>query len=233
MTFFRNRSLLFWALVVVDIIFIALMWFRGNDVSTNTGFLVLGALLSILPFYLIEREKHSLRVKALARVLYVELADFAARCCYDAEQPWCGLWAPQVSVQANNAIWLRKFAPHRQVIFPAVAGELAILGGNAPQRLIQFHNGVNALRREIEDNADAATQLGAIEISPGQIKVVAARARLTLEPALKALQALSPMVPDAKEIEADAIATIDATRVAAAPAGTLRDRITRLIEMPH
>jgi hypothetical protein len=235
MTFVRNRSFLFWLVAVffVDIIFIAVVWYRGDTVSTNTGFLVLGALLSMLPFYLIEREKRSLRVKELARVLHVELADLVARCCYDSEAPWCPLWDPNATVQPNNVIWLRKFAPHRPVIFPAVAGELAILKGNAPQRLIQFHNGINALRREIENNANAATQLGIVQISSGQIKAVASRMRLTLEPALNALKALSSMVSDAREIEADAIASIDATRATAAPAGTLQDRIIQLLAMPH
>jgi hypothetical protein len=237
MTFVRNKSSLFWLVVVffVDIIFIAFVWYRGDNVSTNTGFLVLGALLSMLPFYLIEREKRSLRVKELARVLHVELADLVARCCYDSESPWCHFWAPNANVPPNNVLWLRKFAPHRPLIFPAVAGELALLKGNAPQRLIQFHNGINALRREIEDCANATTQLGAAQINSGQIKAVASRMRLTLEPALNALKALSSkaMVSDAREIEADAIASIDATRAAAAPAGTLQDRIIQLLAMPH
>jgi hypothetical protein len=235
MIFARNKSYLFWlvAVLFVDIIFIAFVWYRGDNVSTNTGFLVLGALLSMLPFYLIEREKRSLRVKELARVLHVELADLVARCCYDSEAPWCRLWEPNANIQPSNVLWLRKFAPHTPLIFPAVAGEIAILKGNAPQRLIQFHNGINALRREIEDCANATTQLGAAQISSGQIKVIASRMRLTLEPALNALKTLSSMVSDAREIEADAIASIDATRAAAAPAGTLQDRIIQLLAMPH
>jgi hypothetical protein len=164
------------------------------------------------------------RAKDVARALHTELADLVARCCFDTEDPWRQCWSPDAPERAYqfDVTRLRSFAPVEPVIFPAVAAELATLGEYVPLRLVQFYTSLSALRRDIGNIADGANQ----NVPKHQVQQVALRFRLTLEPGLKALQAL---VSDANDIEASAIAPYDATRSSEPPAGTLRDRINRLL----
>jgi hypothetical protein len=217
---------------LLDVIFIVVVWWLEKLFFVEAGFLLLGALLAIFTSFAIDIYEQEMRAKNLARVLHTELADLAARCCFDSEAPLHLFWGPNPSPRTFNVIDLKKFAPHKPAIFPAVAGELAILNGDAPQRLIQFHNSLTAMRRDIEDIADASTALQNIEVSAGQVSMIALRLRLTLQPALNALKELGAMVEDADEIEQDAIKTIDATRKEPAPSGTLRARIELMLKTP-
>jgi hypothetical protein len=227
-----SNKLLLAIILIANIIFIVVVWILDKNFLVNTGFLVLGALLAIITSFMNELHQRTLRAQDLARVLHTELADLVARCCFDSEAPWRQYWGPNPPGQAFNVIRLRKFAPGKPVIFSATVGELALLAGNASLLLMQFHYRLNALRREIDNIADDSTEATRVEpISLGALRQVGSRIRQTLEPGLKALEALAHMVPDANQIEAFAIAQYDATRDGAPPAGTLRDRINVLLEL--
>jgi hypothetical protein len=128
-----------------------------------------------------------------------------------------------------NKTELRCFAPAQPTIFTNASIDLAFLGADAPLRLVQFHNGLSALRRDIHDIADGMTNYSAT--SP-QIRQVAKRFFLTLRPGLDALLALAPIVPRADQVERAAIDLYDAGRPdRPPPEGTLRDRINRLLQI--
>jgi hypothetical protein len=86
-----------------------------------------------------------------------------------------------------------------------------------------------AMSKILQGDVANATQ----QISEGDIRQVALRMRQTLQPGINALVTLAPLVPDASKIEDSAIGFYDATRKEARPPGTLRDRINRLLAMPH
>lgn len=229
--FFRDSPVTA-AIFLIAIIFIVVAWLTESSFLINTAFLLLGGLLPIFATLWIDYNAQKARGTHLARVLHAELADLVARCCYDFEAPWCKVWGPGPLVERFDAVRLRKFAPHRPVTFPTVAGDLAILGENAPLRLIQFQNGLNALRRDIENFAADVTD-ARLPISEEAIRQIALRMRLTLQPGINALEALAPLVPNASQVEATAIQSYDVTRKEPPPQGTLVDRIKRLLAMPQ
>lgn len=235
MKFSSNKPLLALSVAAsANIAFIIFVWKSGSDFLTNTGFLVLGALIAIITSFVIEIYNRSLRAKDLARVLHAELADLVARCCFDSEAPWQQYWSPNPPAHPVNVIDLRKFAPNDSLIFSVAAVELALLPGNVPLLLIQFQYRVNALRREIKNIADDSSEDNRVDpIAKRSLKLVGLRFRQTLEPGLNALEELAKMVPDPKQIEAFAIKQYDATRQGAPPAGTLRDRVGILLKVPY
>ena len=128
-----------------------------------------------------------------------------------------------------NTVKLRKFTPVVPVIYLATAGQLALLRGTAPQDLIEFQYRLSALRREIENianDADSSTMTASIEL--GALKLVGTRRRQTLEPGLKALQSLAPMVADWEQIESRAMTGYYETRKED-NSRTLKERINTLI----
>jgi hypothetical protein len=165
----------------------------------------------------------------LARTLHAELADLVARCCFDSEEPWHRYWSENAPVPSLNRNELRRFAPAQPTIFINTSSDLASLGAHAPLRLVQFHNSLSALRRDIHDIAEGMTNHSATQL---QIRQVAERFFLTLRPGLDALLTLAPMVPKADEVERAAIEPYDTSRLdRSPPEGTLRDRINRLLQM--
>jgi hypothetical protein len=203
---------------VLIIGFIVVVWSSESGFLVNVGFLVLGVLLAVAISFLNDVYQRTLRSRDLARLLHTELSDLVARCCFDSEASWSRYWASNLADREFNVISLRKFAPGEPVIFRATAGELAILHGDAPLRLVQFHYRLNALSREIENIANDSTEANRVEpISKGALRLVGLRMRQTLKPGLDALQALAQSVPDADQIEASAIDQYDATRKDAPP----------------
>jgi hypothetical protein len=167
----------------------------------------------------------------LARTLHAELADLVARCCFDSELPWQSHWSKNAPPLQLNRTELRCFAPAQPTIFTNASSDLALLGADAPLaplRLVQFHNGLSALRRDIHDIAEGMTNHPATQ---PHIRQVAGRFFLTLRPGLDALLALAPMVPKADEVERAAIELYDAGRPdRQPPEGTLQRRINRLLQ---
>jgi hypothetical protein len=216
--------------LIVNIIFIVITWLSGKDFLVNTGFLVLGALVAVITTFMIELHQRTLRAADLARIVHTELADLVGRCCFDTEAPWLPYLGANPPPNGFNVIRLRKFMPADAPIFSATASELALLGGEAPLLLVQFHYRLNAVRREISNTVDDSTEATRVEpVAVGALKLVALRLLQTLEPGLRALNAIGAMVPNAAQIEASAIAQYDASRKSSQPAGTLRDRISALL----
>ena len=167
----------------------------------------------------------------LACTLHAELADLVARCCFDSEGPWHRYWTENGSAPSDkyNKTELRSFTPAQPTIFTNTSSDLALLGADAPLRLVQFHNSLSALRRDIEYIADGMTEHPA---TPPQARQVAERFYHALQPGLRALLALAPKVPKAEEVEQAAIDLYDANRLdGPPPSGSLRDRINRLLQM--
>jgi len=178
-----------------------------------------------------QAEQAKEQAENLACTLHAELADLVARCCFDSEGRWHHYWTDNVPApsQNYNKTELRRFAPAQPTIFTNASGNLATLGADAPLRLVQFHNSLSALRRDIDYIADGMTQHSATQLQAQQI---AERFYLALQPGLNALLALAPMVPKAEEVERSAIEPYDANRLdGPPPEGTLRDRINRLLQM--
>ncbi len=170
-------------------------------------------------------------IDALACTLHAELADLVARCCFDSEQLWHSHWFENAPPLRLNKTELRCFAPAQPTTFANASSDLALLGADAPLRLVQFHNGLSALRRDIHDIAEGMTNHSA---TSSHIRQVAERFFLTLRPGLDALLALAPIVPKADEVERAAIELYDAGRPdRPPPEGTLRDRINRLLQMKN
>lgn len=217
-------------LFLADVVFIAVSWVSGKDFLINTGFLLLGAILAVGTSFVIEFKQRNERAHDVAQIIYVELADLVARCCFDSEAPWSKYWRGDIPARKFNVISLRKFAPIEPKIYPAIAPQLALLKRDAALAVIQFHYRLTALRREIQNITDDANDPNTRmeEISSGSLRLVGTRFRQTLAPGLSALVALSPMVPEALRIESEAIAHYDAARKDAIPPGTLRERITTL-----
>jgi hypothetical protein len=178
-----------------------------------------------------EVRERELRTTDLARILYAELAYLVARCCFDSEKPWKAYWQGGARPGEMDVVRLRKFTPVVPVVYLASAGQLALLRGNAPQALIEFQYRLSALRREIENianDADSSTK----PIAVGAVKLVGLRFRQTLEPALKAMESLAPMVHDSEEIEAIARALYYESRKDEDPNKTLKQRINELTLSP-
>lgn len=215
----------------VNIVFIGLMFWEGNDFWTNVGFLVLGMLLSVATTVLSEARERVRQTADLARILYAELAHLVARCCFDSEGPWKKYWPEGASPGLMNTIKLKKFTPVVPTIYVATAGQLALLPGSASQALIEFQYRLSALRREIENianDADSSTRME--DISIGALRLVGLRMCQTLGPGLKALEALQPLVGDWHEIEARARAGYYETRTSDNdPRKTLKKRIEILL----
>jgi hypothetical protein len=112
-------------------------------------------------------------------------------------------------------------------LYLATAGQLALLRG-AAQPLLEFHYRLSAFRREIENIAnDADSSNKSIEVR--DVQLVGRRLRETLEPGLKALEGLAPMVHDSEEIEALARALYYESRRGEDPNKTLKQRVIELI----
>lgn len=218
------------AMLIALIFSIVMMW--KSDFLTNVGFLVLGALIAVFTTLLSDAVKRPAQARDLARALYEELADRAARCCIDCEAPWHDY------LQMNNchpgnmdSFRLRKFTPSAPIIYQSTAVQLAILEDDAPQALIKFYHFLTAWERDIK-NIAAESQNNQGGVAPDAVQFLARRLHQTLAPGLRALQALSPLVDQYAKIEAGALAGYDDMRTGPRPNGTLRDRMAALITTP-
>jgi hypothetical protein len=185
---------------------------NGNENLAKAGFLVMGGFLTIAAAMIIELRKRHVQVKDLARVLYAELTHLVARCVFDSESPWKGYWPKDAAPRLKTAANLRKFAPAVPTIYNATAGQLALLPGKAPQTLIEFHYRLSALRREIDNTVAGANPSDSANVPIGPLRQVGLRFRQTLEPSLKALEALAPLVADSAEMEEHARVSYYETR---------------------
>lgn len=229
------RALSVWwivGLIAVGTFSAGLMIGFGNDNLAKAGFLGIGGILAIGTATLMEIWKRHTLVRDLARILYAELTHLVARCVFDSESPWKAYWPEDASSASRTAGGLRKFAPAVPTIYTATAGQLALLPGKAPQTLIEFYYRLSALRREIE-NTVAGASPSSVQVPSGQLRQVGLRFRQTLEPSLKALEALAPIVADSAKMEEHARASYYETRPGSDLTKTLKERIEALLTEPY
>jgi len=232
-SFRRHRSQTILAcLILLDLAFI--WWLFLHDATgwrTNVAFLILGALASVFTTLLSEAGRRETLKRDLAVALYVELADRAARCCIDMERRWKQYFDTRNCQSANvNVVTLRKFTPEDPLVFPSVAGQIALLGTDAARAMVRFYYRLTAWRRDIDAVASSGL-LSSGYVHPEFLRSLAGRLRETVIPALDALKILSSIVEEHESIEASAIAAYDFGRPEATiPPGTLRERLENLVK---
>lgn len=195
-----------------------------SDFLTNVGFLVLGTLIAIFTTILSERIRRPAQGRDLAQTLYEELADRVARCCFDYEAPWQSYLSIGVP-GSMSSFRLRKFSPEPPIVFPAVASQLAILEGGAPQALIRFYYCLAAWKRDVDNLASEIHVNGGALTSDG-CQFLAKRLKQTLRPGLNALEILGRRVEGWERIDAAAIAGYDEYGDHASAGRTLRERLS-------
>lgn len=197
----EGMTLFIWAYGIALVAGAAFVIHRPDFVG-NVGFLILGAAASIYPGFLIEHLRRRRDTKTLARAIHCELANRVARCCFDFESPWKALLTQQTDMPAFR---LRKFTPEPPIIYPAAAAQIAMLEG-AASAIIEFYIFLAAWRRDIENTVK---EMEGSRANQSQLSPLAKRLRQTLRPGLDALQALRGQVPNAEQVERDAIAGLD------------------------
>jgi hypothetical protein len=142
-------------------------------------------------------------------------------------------WVKYLDLAACDALKmsrfrLRKFTPSEPVVYVACASQLAVLGAGPAQALSRFYYHQATLRRDIDSTLEVGTSATA-QIAESEINFLANRFRQTLQPGLRALEALAPIVENPLELEATAIAMYDEQRVTATSSEPLRERIRKLL----
>ena len=146
-----------------------------------------------------------------------------ARCCFDYEAPWQSYLS--IGVPGSSSFRLRKFSPEPPIVFPAVASQLAILEGGAPQALIRFYYCLAAWKRDVDNLASEIHVNGGALTSDG-CQFLAKRLKQTLRPGLNALEILGRRVEGWERIDAAAIAGYDEYGDHASTGRTLRERLS-------
>ena len=172
----------------------------------NFGFLGVGVLIGIFSAFLIEEYKRVRDKENLTVALFQEVVNRVAGCCYDFETPWKDFY---LKPRDTEVLRVAKFAPEAPVIYPAVASQIAALDRNAVRAIIHFYTFLAAWRREIQDVVARYSAAAALRVPQIDVARLASRIRMTLEPGYEALALLGPQVPDAEQIELEAIAVLD------------------------
>jgi hypothetical protein len=194
----------------------------SNVFLGNVAFLVLGVLLVYVIGLEQEDDRRKQTAKDLSASLYVELAYRFARCCYDCEHPWGGRWDKPEQMQPHEVL---KFAPVPPVIYPAAADQIALLGSDAMQALVQFYYRLESYRRELENFAAVDSPF----VPERDIKLLAIRLHQTLVPGRTAVEALGTGI-DWQSVEHSAMTFYETGgKQENHPKGTLRDRANELI----
>ena len=201
-----------------------------EDWKANTGFLVFGALLAVLATLMLASLKRPADVADLSRAIHTELADRVARCCFDYEAPW-GKYDQHEDNRPMDPNRLRRFASFPPIIYPATAGQIAILDDDALQSLMKFYYRLAAWQRDVENTADACDRGASAQT--GDLWRLGRRLRETLKPGIEALKAFDKVVRDPHKIEDDLLAAYDVFRKDLNPAHdpipSLRERLQSCI----
>lgn len=169
------------------------------------GFLVIGVLIGIYPSFLIEEFRHEREQKNLTVSLFYEVANRVVGCIFDFEAPWHYLYQKPSDLEVLR---VAKFAPDPPVIYSAVASQIAVLDRETAQAIIRFYMFLAAWRRDIEDTVAQYSKSRKL-VPARDVARLASRLRMTLQPGQEALELLECQVPDAKQIELDAISRLD------------------------
>ena len=213
-----------------------LIWFEAHPGSAGWMQAIFAGLAIIAVYFVASMsirdavKRQAKEAKAhkenLARTIHAELADLVARCCFDSERVWQNHWSKKAPSVGFDKTKLRCFAPAQPTIFSNASGDLALLGENVPLRLVQFYNGLSALRRDIHDITEGMTNHPATQ---PQSQQVAQRFFLTLRPGLDALLALAHTKAD--DVEQAAIQLYDdGSPDVRPPVENLQDRIRLLLQ---
>src|SRR5689334_6866247 len=189
------------------------------------GNILVGAALTLTATSVVEQWKRNRLKKDLAVAIYHELATRVARCCVDFDKPWSEYWKNPVPL---SRFTVRKFRPEPGTIFDANADKLALFETNQAAALIEFYFRLGVVRRDIDNLSDEPTESSGL--GSKAIQMIASRFAASLDPGLKALNALATLVPDHASIETaalEAIAKLSSTRDVT---GTLRQWLAAAIK---
>lgn len=229
LSYWRRR---YWRATVVTaaavvILAYSLFMMLRDEWKANTGFLVFGALLAVLATLMMAWLQRASDEADLARAIHTELADRIARCCFDYEEPW-GRYDREDFVGSTDSNRLRRFAPFPPIIYPAVAGEIAMLPDEALQCLMKFYFRLAAWQRDLENVAAAYPQASSTAPS-SDLRRLGRRLRETLVPGRDALEAFTKLVREPYKIEDELLAAYDVFRrdrnPAYSAATSLRERL--------
>ena len=210
------------------------MYFINESLLSNISFLVAGASIATITQLAVESARRVQQARDLARALYEELANRVARCLFDYEKPW-EQWIDRSNcvVGEVDLLRLRKFIPIAPTIYPAIAGQIALLEGTAPQAVIRFFAALAIYQNDMTGVAQYCETNNFDHAAPDQICILAERLRRTLAPGLAALQALSSMVDTYEEIDAAAIGELDRLFKHERAQLTLRQRLEHYVKQTH
>jgi hypothetical protein len=197
----------------------------GPQANQQLGGIMLGAGLTLCATFVVESWKRRQLAHDLGAALYHELANRVARCCYDFEDPWCGYLFGAARL---DRFTIGKFAPEPPTIFNANADKVAMFGDRAPAAMMAFYFRLAVLKRDIENIRDDPRD----HIYDKYTRIIASRFAATLDPGLRALDALASMVSNTATIEADALDTFDSVLPRPQREATnLRELLTAMIAL--
>jgi hypothetical protein len=200
----------------------------------NVAFLIAGALVGIYAQFKSDDVKRVELRSDLARAYYEELANRVGRCLFDFESPWEKFRDAQtIHPHEMDLERLRKFSPVEPTIYPATAGQIAVLGGLAPQAIIRFYTRLAILSADIEIIARSCEQQNYHFVPADRIATIAERFRRTLAPGLEALRALSILVDGNEKIDAAQMEELDAMFRHERSHLPLKQRLAHYVEAPQ
>ncbi len=223
----NGRWVLFWSVWVFFFIVAGVLATKQEWIS-NVGFLILGALVAVGSSVFSDVLNRPREQRDLARALYEELADRVARCCVDFERMWekC-IFSPENMPRFR----VSKCVPVPPIVYPACAGRIGLLGGDAAQALIQFYYRLAAWERDLENTIADYADKDVRTVHSDTVRLLAERLFETLGPGVKALEALDDLVEVHADSDAAAVGAYDGVprEFESKGEGSLRDRIRTLI----
>jgi hypothetical protein len=202
-----------------------LLW-REIEWANTLGNVIVGAILALGASTYIEKQKREQLVADLSVALYHELANRVARCCFDFEEPWSGLW----TTPRNRGVFeVTKFIPQPPTVFDSNADKLTLLGPQIPAAMMAFYFRLWVLGRDIEALCKTEVEPATSALGYGPVTIIASRFGATLAPGLAALQALGEKVDGFKDIDAAAWDTFDKPPNNHDEHGSLRVRLARSV----
>ena len=168
---------------------------QTSPVASGVIGAVLGAAFTYAGTKLLDRGGRQNETRDVTESLYNEIAERAARCLNDHLIPW-----RDYKKENFDRARVAKFKPVAPVVYPGVASKLGLLHPIIASRVLLFYTALDAIEREIEDAKNDFPPRGK-HLTEHRKKLVADRFRLSLEPALDALETLSAGVRYHPEID--------------------------------
>lgn len=134
----------------------------------------------------------------ISTALFHELCDRAARCSYDYGFPFSKYAYPKTHTN-RKLDDIVKFNPASPLVFPAVIDKLGIYPATVGANLMVFYSALERWRQELELTTKVFHPTS--DLPDGYMQRLSRRLGETLEPAVNALDALAPLVPNSGLIE--------------------------------